>query len=58
LLKTNDEVLSGNSSARASLREAQQQLQQLTTGSRSEDIKSAAAQVLLGSGRSSPDAGG
>ena len=40
-----DEVLSGDRSARASLREAQQQLQQLTTGSRSEDIKSAAAKV-------------
>jgi HlyD family secretion protein len=40
-----DEVLSGDRSARASLREAQQQLQELTTGSRSEDIESAAAQV-------------
>jgi len=40
-----DEVLSGDRSARASLREAQQQLLELTRGSRSEDIESAAAQV-------------
>lgn len=40
-----DEVLSGERSARANLQEAQQQLQKLTAGSRSEDVESAAAQV-------------
>ncbi len=40
-----DEVLSGDRSARANLREAQQQLQELSMGSRSEDIESAAARV-------------
>jgi HlyD family secretion protein len=40
-----DEVLSGDRSAHASLQKAQQQLQELTQGSRSEDIQSAAAQV-------------
>jgi len=44
LLKTNLMKFSAAIAAPAPVYEAQQQLQQLTTGSRSEDIKSAAAQ--------------